>query len=137
MILKLKRHWFSERSTIGVLMVDTVHFAFTLEDVARPNGVKIAGSTCIPAGEYPVIVDFSQRFQKPMPHVMDVPMFEGIRIHTGNSSADVAGCIAVGYQHGQDLIWESVKAFDDLFAKIQEAVSRQETICLEITNEQL
>ena len=137
MRLRLKRHWFTNRSSMGVLMVDDQTFSFTLEDVARADGVKIDGETCIPAGEYRVTLDFSQRFQAVMPHILDVPMFEGIRIHKGNAPNDTGGCILVGYAHGQDLIWDSRKAYDDLMVKLQAAYDKQEQITLVITNEQL
>ena len=137
MIINLKRHWFTNKSTMGIMQIDGVYQCFTLEDTARPVGIKIAKETCIPVGEYPVIVDFSQRFQKQMPHVLNVPMFEGIRIHSGNTAADTEGCPIVGYQRGPDLIWESTKAYTDVFEKIKSAFDKQEPICLVVTNEQL
>jgi len=137
MLLQLKRRWFTNDSTTGVLIVDGQHFCFTLEDVARPEGVKIPKETCIAAGEYDVEIDFSNRFQRTMPHVMWVHLFDGVRFHWGNNEFDTEACILVGYQRGPDTIWESRKAFDDLFAKMQEAVDRDEKIRLVITNEQL
>jgi hypothetical protein len=78
----------------------------TLEDTVRPAGVKIQNKTAIPAGEYKVIYDFSNRFQKLMPHVLkldnsDPDGFTGIRIHSGNTSADTDGCILVGTWDGK------------------------------------
>lgn len=135
MLIEIKRQWFTEKSTSGILRVDGVWFCWTLEDVARPNEVKIPGVTCIPAGEYKVILDFSQRFQRVMPHVLDVPRFDGIRIHPGNITADTEGCILVGCNRGVDSIWRSKDAFDSLFDLIKQSVDSGKLITLEITNE--
>lgn len=74
---------------------------FTLEDVVR----ELPGSpvsTCQIAsqiGTYQVTIDFSNRFQRQMPHVLNVPGFDGIRIHSGNSAADTEGYILLGMKH--------------------------------------
>jgi len=130
MRLKLNRIQFTEKSTIGELWVDDDpdRFCFTLEDRVRPAGVKVAGSTAIPAGEYEVIINWSKRFQRPMPLLLDVPNFEGIRIHSGNTEADTEGCILVGFNRAPDFVGNSKMAFDVLFARISEAISRKEEI---------
>lgn len=137
MLITLRRHWFTEESTIGLFEVDKTKFCFSLEDTVRADGVKIPGKTAIPAGEYVVTIDNSQRFLQPMPHILNVPFFEGVRIHSGNSAVDTEGCILLGYQKGANTVWESKKAFNDFFALLGEAVKRQEIICLDIRNEPL
>jgi hypothetical protein len=84
-------------STAGTLIVDGVVECFTLADVVREmpgkpvSTWKLAGKTAIPTGAYQVIIDFSNRFQRPMPHVLNVPGFDGVRIHSGNTAADTEG----------------------------------------------
>lgn len=68
----------------------------TLEDVVRPDGVKIMHETAIPKGVYELAVTFSNRFKKRLPLLLNVPNFEGVRIHGGNSDSDSSGCVLVG-----------------------------------------
>lgn len=122
---------------MGILLVDGQVFCFTLEDVARPDGVKIDDETAIPSGEYRVTIDHSTRFDRDMPHVLDVPYFEGIRIHPGNTDKNTSGCVLVGFNHGPDVIWDSKPAFDALFAKLKAAFDKQEQITLAVVNDPL
>jgi hypothetical protein len=64
---------------IGKLYIDGAYFCDTLEDI--PREIKKLHETCIPVGTYKVILNMSNRFQKIMPLLLDVPNFEGIRIH--------------------------------------------------------
>ncbi|WP_294586048.1 DUF5675 family protein [uncultured Phocaeicola sp.] len=87
--------------TIGRLEIDGTYFCDTLEPAWRDIGPgkpakKIPGKTAIPEGRYAVAVTFSPRFKRWLPLLLHVPMFEGIRIHAGNSSQDTAGCILPG-----------------------------------------
>ena len=54
----------------------------TLEDVQRD--VKIKAETAIPWGMYKVVITMSNRFKRRLPLLLDVPNFEGVRIHGGN-----------------------------------------------------
>lgn len=116
MEIKVQRFVFSAKSTIGELTIPGHDFkCHTLEDVVRPDGVKVPHETAIPAGRYQVTVDYSNRFKRYMFHVLDVPMFEGIRIHCGNTDADTDGCILVGVSEMLDWIGESHVAFVGLW----------------------
>ena len=137
MKLEIKRHWFSDRSSIGTLRIDGKPQCFTLEDCARARGVKIPLYTAIPEGLYRVIIDFSQRFQRRMPHILEVPGFDGIRFHPGNAPDQTAGCVILGYQRGKDIIWESQKAYDDFYTLFEQAIYLGEEVTLSIVNEQL
>ncbi len=109
MQLRLVRHTFTQQSTVGNLEVDGTFECFTLEDVVRP--VKLAGVTAIPAGHYEVVVTYSERFKRPMPLLLKVPDFDGVRIHWGNTDKDTEGCILVGRSKSADFIGESRAAF--------------------------
>ncbi len=127
MELTVLRKEFTERSTIGELLFGNDFFCFTLEDMVREPGVKIAGKTAISEGRYPLVIDQSNRFRRAMPHILDVPNFTGIRIHTGNRATDVEGCIAVGYTKEKDFIGRSVEAFNIFFDRLYEILLHDKT----------
>lgn len=126
MELKIVRSQRTEHSTIGTLYVDGNFECYTLEDKERE--VKVPHETAIPKGEYKVIINQSNRFKRLLPLLLNVPNFEGVRIHSGNTNHDTEGCILVGQTKYNDFIGGSRKAFDMLFAKMQKAESITLTI---------
>ena len=130
MNLDLQRTTLSGNSTIGTLAVNGRFECYTLEDTVRPK--KIPGITAIPAGEYEVIINFSERFHRMLPLLLNVPQFEGVRIHTGNTPADTEGCILVGQRQDTDRILCSKLAFDHLFVQLEAALRDREKIVLRI-----
>lgn len=137
MKLKLRRPLSCDKdATIGQLFIDGVFECFTLEDKDRyleSSGEKVAGSTCIPRGTYKVTITHSNRFNRLLPLVHDVPQFEGIRIHPGNSSSDTEGCILVGMSVVNNCtVKDSRVAFSKLFDKITLAIAVDEEVELEV-----
>lgn len=117
--------------TIGELLIDGEHECYTLEDVVRPAGApKVYGETAIPYGTYNLVVTFSNRFQRDLPLVVNVPGFDGIRIHPGNSAADTHGCLLVGTGHTSSAVTNSRLAFNTLFPKIRNALKRGEKVTI-------
>ena len=120
MLIEVKRFEFKDTHTVGKMYVDGVYECYTLEDAIR-NGTKIIGKTAIPIGEYKLIIDASARFKQDMPHILNVPNFTGVRIHSGNTSADTDGCILVGTSwNGKDFIGNSKIAYKKLFDKLKQ-----------------
>jgi len=119
MKIEVKRLHKTKHSTIGEMTIDGIWECYTLEDIERE--VKIKSETAIPKGTYKVIINQSNRFKKLMPLLLNVPNFEGVRIHAGNTNHDTEGCILVGRTRSKDFIGQSRKAFDTLFAKMQKA----------------
>jgi hypothetical protein len=119
MVITIKRLYKTETSTIGELLVNGIWECFTLEDTERK--IKIKGETAIPKGTYRVIINESNRFKRLLPLLINVPNFEGVRIHSGNSNHDTEGCILVGQTRNKNYIGQSRKAFEKLFKKMQTA----------------
>lgn len=125
-------------STISLCYVDGALLCYILEDTVREvkgrpvSNWKIAGKTAIPAGDYKVIVNLSNRFRRELPLLLDVPGYAGIRIHPGNTAADTEGCLLPGSAVGKDTVTGSKKAFDTLFAKIKAALAAGEEVWLHI-----
>ena len=93
----------SPNGTLGIFTAYVgdalVYKCYSLEDPVRePGAVKVWGDTAIPCGTYKVAIRFSQRFQKELPGIQDVPGFDGCLLHGGNTKADTHGCILLGTQ---------------------------------------
>ena len=89
MYLQLVREAFTEDATEGKLYVNGTFECYTLEDTDRKlegtdGSAKQYGKTAIPRGVYNMKLSMSYRFKQVMPELMNVPFFEGIRIHKGN-----------------------------------------------------
>lgn len=136
MELTLNRIFLGSSATIGELWANNTHLCDTLEDRVRPEGEKIYGKTAIPEGTYEMVLSYSPRFKKILPEILNVPNFSGIRIHSLNKAEESEGCIGVGEWNGKDTNWisNSRKAFNKLFAILQEASDRGEKITITINN---
>jgi len=121
MHLDLIRDCFSRTATVGRLYADGEFVCFTLEDCDRrleDGGEKVPRETAIPRGTYEVVLDYSNRFKRIMPHVLDVPLFQGIRIHPGNTRKDTEGCILVGHELDEEFLLKSKIAYALLMERV-------------------
>lgn len=135
MDLSLVRKEFTESSTIGDFMINGIRCYYSLEDrdrQRRPDGsilpwtreLKVYGETAIPYGRYQVITNYSNRFKKVMPLLLNVPDFDGIRIHAGNTDKNTHGCLLIGCKKSYDYISESMVAFNDFCPRLAAALKR-------------
>ena len=135
MKLLLVREPSGDKCTHGKLYVNGVFECFTLEDKDRKlesGGEKVYGQTAIPRGSYKVIINFSQRFKRDLPLLLNVPQFTGVRIHAGNTAEDTEGCVLVGSSRGDQRVNNSRVAFNKLFDQLDEAYAANESITMEI-----
>lgn len=139
MKIKVERFYFTEKCTIGKLTLPDGWTCYTLEDKFRDDGIKVLGQTAIPYGVYEVVIDFSGKFRRPMPHILNVPSFQGIRIHWGNTSSDTEGCLLLGTTcdktHG--FVGGSRAAFQVFFEKLGDALKSGNKCFIEIMKKEV
>lgn len=135
MELSIIRKKFTRHSTIGDILINGIRYYYSLEDQDRQRqsdgsilpwtrALKIYGETAIPYGRYEVITNYSNRFKRVMPLLMNVPDFDGIRIHAGNTDQDTHGCPLIGFTKDNDFIGQSRQAFNDFMPRLVAALKR-------------
>ena len=141
MNLTLKRLNLTPNYTEGELYVNGVYFCKTLEDTSRDlnkngqfdnNEKKVYGETCIPYGKYKVILSYSPKFKRELPEILEVPDFQGIRIHRGNKISDTLGCILCGEKVKNGYLSNSTPYEIKLVELFKQAKSRNEESFIEI-----
>ena len=134
-----ERYFFGDDFTLSRVSIDGQPFAacpYILENkvrqtVGQPVQLwKIPGKTAIPVGTYNVIIDHSWRFDRDMMHLLNVPGYDGIRVHAGNTSMDTEGCLLVGMsanqKHGEVMF--SRMALASLYDVVKAALERAEAV---------
>jgi hypothetical protein len=141
MELLLVRKILNENSTEGNLYINGKWFCNVIEDKVRAlpgqwkESNKVYGKTAIPYGRYPVLVTWSNRFNRMLTGIFNVPNFEGIRIHNGTSELSSAGCLIVSYKD-DDLrhrVINDKAAMNDL-CKLVDAAQKKEKVFITITD---
>lgn len=134
MKLLLKRSPTTPDYTEGILLINDQKECETLEDHNRDQNEdgkleepKIYGKTAIPAGTYEVEITFSNKFNKYMIQILNVPGFEGIRIHSGKDAEDTLGCILVGKRIAPGELSNDGSSFR-VFTAVNTARSRDEYV---------
>lgn len=131
--LKVIRKWPKSAYTVGRFYVGTAFFGNSMEDadrglwqtmpLAEIQRRKVWGQTAIPKGSYVVKLTYSSKFATRtwgykyrglVPQIVDVPGFEGIRIHPLNCAEDSLGCIGVGKNDKVGWISSATKYYYDL-----------------------
>lgn len=135
MELALNRRYLGPDYTIGRLSIDGAPLCDTLEDTVRDlsRTKKIPGRTAIPAGRYRVIVNRSPKFGRDLPRLLDVPHFEGILIHRGNTPADTAGCILPGENRIRGRVVNSTPYELRITDAVRAAIAHGEEVWITVT----
>lgn len=153
MELTLKRVALRDTYTIGKLYVNGTYFCDTIEDKVRDlnkdgdlNDIgegKIPSLTAIPYGKYEVTLKVkSPKFSLKsaynwcngyLPRLINVPHFEGILIHAGNTADSSAGCIIVGENKIKGQVINSMETLKRLYCSVlKDASDRNEKIWIKI-----
>ena len=153
MELKLRRIAKKNGYTIGKLSIDGKYFCDTLEDSDRElsssmsldvlKKKKLAHITAIPTGRYEVTMSvISPRLSKSkfykqygdgrVPRLLNVPAFEGILIHCGNTAKDTDGCILVGKNSKVGMVLDSKITYSNLYPLLEAAYKRNERIFITV-----
>ena len=139
MELTLRRIARKDTYTIGRLYVDGEYFCDTIEDKDRGlsqdlpltinKRLKKQGMTAIPVGRYRITLDvrsprFSQKaayksINGKLPRLINVPAFEGVLIHIGNTAKDTEGCILVGQNTQVGKVLNSAQTFWRLYERLK------------------
>ncbi len=145
--LILYRKASNAHETWGELHLDGKRICFTLEDEKR--AVKVWGETRIPAGRYEINLrregghharyGKKYAFHKGMLHLQNVPNFQYILIHIGNTDKDTAGCLLVGSKvvtnSGRFTLSRSTDAYTTIYPGIANALDRGEKVFITIKDE--
>lgn len=139
-------------STNGILFDVTggqrKFLCYTLEDEYRPLEAKVMGETRIPAGTYNITLRtvggfhgrYSKRYgdmHKGMLWVRNVPGFEYILIHSGNTDEHTAGCLLVGNTQNENItkkdgfIGASRTAYERIYPPIAGALVSGKKVTIE------
>lgn len=145
MELRVIRYCSRKDWTLGMLMEDRTFLCYTLEDEHREE--KVMHETRVPAGRYRVtlrtIGGFHQRYSSKYPDmhkgmlwVRDVPGFEYILIHTGNTDEHTSGCLLTGLTSDskKGFIGNSVDAYKSIYPRIAEALENGEEVFITYEN---
>ena len=152
MELEVMRWSSGEEATLGGLFerLSGRHFlCYTLEDEYRT--VKKFGETRIPAGRYQIklrtegghheryLDKYGPEFHKGMLWLQDVPNFQWILIHCGNTDDDTAGCLLVGNTQNENVTDEgfiggSVNAYKRIYPPVAQKLITGEEVWITYTN---
>jgi hypothetical protein len=145
----ITRQYFLPNCTIGILEIkfdDVPICPIYICDTLEPHAIdwsrekKVKGKTAIPCGRYRVKYRYSEKFRRPYPFLVNVPNFEGIMIHCGNSPSDTEGCILVGHnpRASMDMIAPKLISsrvrYNLLEKYINKAMDKKEPVYVEIKN---
>jgi hypothetical protein len=138
MELNIKRIARRETYTVGRLYIDGKYFCDTLEDkdrglrqdmpIAVIRATKRKGITAIPTGRYRMTLAVqSPKFSKRatyqfcngyLPRLINVPGYDGVLIHIGNTARDTEGCLLVGRNTQVGKVLDSRKTFIELYDRL-------------------
>ena len=95
---------------------------------------KVPKETAIPASSYRLIITHSERFDRPLMLLVDVPGFSGIRIHPGNTAADTEGCLLPGLTFAGGQVMQSKPAVEKWQDEVDHALLEGREVWIDLFN---
>lgn len=136
----------TSEETLSKLIINGDQLCYILEDEYRE--VKVKGETRIPGGIYEAVLrmegrhrevytkKFGADFHKGMIHLKDVPGFQFILFHIGNTDKDTEGCLlcGLGYteNNGRIALTQSANAYKKVYPIIRDRILSGEKVYFEI-----
>ena len=147
LIKRFRSHKEKGGFTLGKMYIDGEFMCYTCEDEFRK--VKVNDETRIPCGIFEVkfkpssrfdadyIKRFGKSFHKGMLWIINVPGFEGILIHIGNSEKDTSGCLLVGLDmiETEGKVGRSADAYKKIYPIISGALINNKKVTIEIVDD--
>ena len=158
MKLTIERKWEKAEYVIGRLYIDGMFICNTLEPTDRglenkalPNkltspewqaaekearkekNLHVPGTTAIPTGLYTIGQNISKKFHGRRLYLRNVPGFDGIMIHEGNTLRDTAGCILVGENTQRGRVNNSKAWLETVNKMVMTALNNLETVVVRIS----
>lgn len=96
-IVTIKRYKTTDNYTLGECYVNNCYLGKSLERGWQDNKSNIS---CVPEGEYPLKLEYSNRFNKDLWELKDVPNRSECKFHSANYWYQLEGCITLGNKVG-------------------------------------
>lgn len=155
MEIKVKRYVFGDTYTMGMLYINGKYMCDTLEDkdMGLSSNMKLdeilkikqKHNTAIPYGTYTISMNtvspkysnftrysWAKPMQGKIPRLLDVPGYDGVLIHPGNTDKDTSGCILVGKSITKGSISRSQVTFKNLYDVLKKVFDKGEEITITI-----
>lgn len=153
MKIRVDRAWKRPEYVISRFIIDGMRVCECLEDADRGlrqdmsettiRRDKIYGRTAIPTGRYRIDMEtYSPKFgcrsfykevcNGMVPRLVDVPGYEGVLVHAGNTCEDTQGCLLTGENKVKGKVVNSQATFRRVYKMMKEAHDRGEEIWITV-----
>jgi hypothetical protein len=148
MKILVNRIYDNGKATLSAVYINGVLTCWGVEDEFRPINQKVKGETRVPEGEYPVVfrkegshhASYQAKFGAAhfgMLHIIDVPNFQYILIHIGNTEKDTDGCLLIGSTPNIDCtVSASTEAYKRFYQTVSQALLKNEKVTIQYINSQ-
>jgi hypothetical protein len=129
--IKVVRKEETEQATMGEIYVDGEQIGYSLEQPWKKNRKS---ESCIPPGKYKAYIRDSETSRRDYSLIQLIDVFnrDYIQVHIGNYPEDTAGCILPGKDKGENAVWYSQDAYEEIMSKIDQ--TRELEIIIEYDN---